>query len=201
MRNVLRTPKVLPWLGTLVMAAWLVSFCSPAAPSTPAAGSGDAPQSPNVGAAGEITIPETPGAERPRRVIGVPETPQPDRTPSASSGGWREIPSWETPIAGSPRGIAREFIVKSATYAFDGIETSLQISKERDTWQGTEVFFRFQSGNGGYGDRTGKIVTPVVTPHEGIVVVQGSRVVAAVLDGVWDMVKEAPVAPVSGTGG
>lgn len=82
---------------------------------------------------------------------------------------------------------ARRFIKVSPTYAFDGIEDSLEVIKvERisdDTWR---IFFAYTSRHAGYGDRSGQVLLPVLMEHETVVTIVAGEVVRAVTDGVYD---------------
>jgi len=96
---------------------------------------------------------------------------------------------------GDSEEVAQTFIMKSATFAFDGIEDSLELVHTLiGRGQGSFVFtFEFQSANAGYGDRTGQEVAPAITPHAAVVAVEYGSVRSAVLDGQWDMVARGPV--------
>jgi len=50
--------------------------------------------------------------------------------------------------------------------------------------------FTFTSNRAGYGDRTGKMVAEVETPHVAVVTVENSRITSGIMDGKWDMVKD-----------
>ncbi len=86
--------------------------------------------------------------------------------------------------------IAREFVLKSPTYRFDGenltyIETLT--AKCPNCW----VFiFEFTSRKAGYGDRSKQQVAQVITQHTAEVTVENGKVTAAVLDDVWDMINQ-----------
>jgi len=96
---------------------------------------------------------------------------------------------------GDSEEVARTFMMKSATFAFDGIEESLEpVHTLIGRGQGSFVFtFEFQSANAGYGDRTGLEVEPAVTGHRAVVAVEYGSVRSAVLDGEWDMMARGPV--------
>jgi hypothetical protein len=91
------------------------------------------------------------------------------------------------------RDIAREFVLTSPTYLFDGkqlthIDTKpLQCSS---CWQFT---FEFTSSQGGYGDRSGKMVIQVITPHTAVITVENGKVTHAVLDDHWDMINQTMI--------
>ncbi len=85
--------------------------------------------------------------------------------------------------------IARNWITEEAsTYVYDGNDLTFE-SEEVVTFGGREAYlytFIFESRHGGYGDRTGKIVTQVITSHKIEVVIQDGEVISAVTDGVFD---------------
>ena len=90
------------------------------------------------------------------------------------------------------RDIAREYLKKSPTYAFDGIEGTLElIETESLRCQSCWTFiFQFQSSHAGYGNRMGKAVIEVVTPHKAEITVVRGDVTQAELDGWWDMIEQ-----------
>jgi hypothetical protein len=88
------------------------------------------------------------------------------------------------------RDIAREFVLTSPTYTYDGegLESVDATTLECDScWQFT---FTFTSRHGGYGDRTGKMVTQAITPHVAAVTVENGKVTRATLDDTWDMIAQ-----------
>jgi len=84
---------------------------------------------------------------------------------------------------------ALEFLLNCPTFRFDGILSSIKVedvvvaSSYPWTWN---VQLSFNSAHSGYGDRTGKILLQVITPHKMWVVVQRGTVVSAVIDEIWD---------------
>jgi hypothetical protein len=87
------------------------------------------------------------------------------------------------------RETARVFVTQEATYRFDGMADTLKLTNTVSIANGWKFTFEFSSSHGGYGNRTGQMVTEVITPHTAIVSVQSGVVTEAVMDGVWDMVK------------
>lgn len=64
--------------------------------------------------------------------------------------------------------IAREFVVSSPTFAFDGMEETLEFGPITILESFPEQYVleaTFTSSHGGYGDRTDQVVTQVLTPH------------------------------------
>jgi hypothetical protein len=85
--------------------------------------------------------------------------------------------------------IAMWFLMNSPTFKFDGIADSISVIDTRilESYPVQYVFvISFDCGNARYGDRTGQMLTEVITPHEAVIKVVEGVVVSAVLDGVWD---------------
>lgn len=89
--------------------------------------------------------------------------------------------------------MAREFVINSQTFRFDGIEETLvhveTLHPDVDTPHLWEFVFTFKCSHAGYGDRSGQILAQVITSHTANVVVQEGKVTSAILDGKWDMIK------------
>jgi hypothetical protein len=86
-------------------------------------------------------------------------------------------------------GLAREFVLSSPTFAFDGMEDTLKIGAVIVLESYPEQYAleaRFTSSHGGFGDRTDQIVTQVLTPHVMEIIVSEGVVISAVTDGQWD---------------
>jgi hypothetical protein len=88
--------------------------------------------------------------------------------------------------------IALEFIKQSPTFVFDGIEETLQPTKSLEisipfTWT---FVFQFNSAHAGYGDRTGKMLAQVITPHEVSITIEQEEIVYASIDNKWDMINQ-----------
>lgn len=93
------------------------------------------------------------------------------------------------------REIAENYVRNSPTFKFDGIEDSLRLVATNplrcpSCW---EFVYQFQCAHAGYGDRTGKVLAQVITPHTASIVVQEGRVVSATMDGRWDMIKQSMI--------
>jgi len=89
--------------------------------------------------------------------------------------------------------VAKEWIqTESPTYSFDGSKLTLEESIETggegcsDCYQFT---FNFESSHGGYGDRSGKMITQVITSHTMVVDVQHGVVTKAITDEKFDEMK------------
>jgi hypothetical protein len=84
--------------------------------------------------------------------------------------------------------VAKIFLRDSPTFSFDGIEDSVEVIRVVTlrtpyTW---EVLIGFTSRHGGYGDRTGQMLTQALEDHEMRIVVNNGEVVEAVTDGVFN---------------
>ncbi len=88
--------------------------------------------------------------------------------------------------------IAEEFVRNSPTFAFDGMEGTLELVETLypDIEYAWGFVFHFECRHGGYGDRTREMVAQAITPHEATVNVERGKVKAAVLDGKWDMINQ-----------
>jgi len=84
---------------------------------------------------------------------------------------------------------AEAFVKSEGTYAFDGMPETFVVRKVSTTGEEARwlVVIEFSSAHGGYGDRTGQIVTEAITPHSVQLFVERAVVVEAVMDGRWDM--------------
>lgn len=94
------------------------------------------------------------------------------------------------------RGVAEAYLSSSPTFAFDGIEDTVELVGDVTMrcpycWA---FEFEFQCSHAGYGDRTGQVLAQVITEHSAWIVVHRGEVVQAVMDGVWDMMEQKMVA-------
>lgn len=93
--------------------------------------------------------------------------------------------------------IAVEFLSGAPTFAFDGIEESIEVldvvAMESYPVQ-YAVTIAFECRQAGYGDRTSQMLAQVITPHEMRVVVSAGEVRSAVIDGEWDELNQRDVA-------
>jgi hypothetical protein len=108
--------------------------------------------------------------------------------------------------------VAESFVKSDETFKFDGMKDTLSIRVEHAAslhdligpklsgmamavtlpLESREYKFKakFDSRHSGYGDRDGKYLLEVITPHEAEITVSGCQVTSAVMDGKWDMVGE-----------
>jgi hypothetical protein len=84
---------------------------------------------------------------------------------------------------------AHQFTVTHPTFAFDGIPESLKLNLVSVIDEKMPVYIvqvNFDSAHVGYGDRSGQVNVEKTTPHTMVVMVSGSSVGSAIIDGVWD---------------
>ena len=94
--------------------------------------------------------------------------------------------------------IARTYVLSSPTFMFDGINRTLSIelvSVSESLPPQYIVKASFDSLHGGYGDRTGAIVTQVITPHIMEIIVIEGKVVSAIIDERWDEINQTQYLP------
>jgi len=103
------------------------------------------------------------------------------------------------------RMIAVEFLRASPTFAFDGIDESVDVldivAMESYPVQ-YAVRIAFECRHTGYGDRTGQVLAQVITPHVIRIVVSAGEVRSGVIDDQWDELNQrdvdsGPVSPES----
>jgi len=83
--------------------------------------------------------------------------------------------------------IAGDWIKNAPTYSFDGSDLVLVDYRSAENYPEEHILtYNFTSSHGGYGNRTGQMVTQVITSHTIEVTLYNSNVVSAVIDGVWD---------------
>ena len=84
--------------------------------------------------------------------------------------------------------LAATWLTNGPTFRFDGIRASLTLTstvklRTPYTW---DYRYRFDCSHSGYGDRSGKNVLQVITPHIATVRVMRGVVVLAIVDVTWD---------------
>jgi len=88
---------------------------------------------------------------------------------------------------------ATRFISEAPTYSWDGVEGSIQVLDSYKTQTPEAVWtvvIEFTCANAGYGDRSGQMVASVVTDHVVTITVEDGAVVKAVVDSVWDELRQ-----------
>jgi hypothetical protein len=110
--------------------------------------------------------------------------------------------------------VAEMFVKEDDTFRYDGMKGSLSIRVENAgaldvmkprlsamsiavalPLRPAEYKFKakFDCLHSGYGDRTGKYLAQVITPHEAEITVVDCQVKSAIMDGRWDMLTEKPI--------
>lgn len=158
-------------------------------------------------APGSQVIPAGPGTPVPQKQEVQPAiTPLPLKTPAPSITPVITPPPVKTPVsAGAPVtapkgeqavslrersiGSARSVLEQDSTFRFDGIRESVKLAGEKALEEGKiwEFYYTFESRYPGYGDRSGRIMAAVITPHKVRIVVRGGTVTEALMDEQWDM--------------
>lgn len=140
---------------------------------------------------GPMTIPAGPATPEPQKqetksaTTPVPPTTMaPVVTPAATPKGEQTISIRERALSS-----AKTIVEQDSTFRFDGIKESLKLAGEKSleegkTWEFTYVF---ESRYPGYGERSGRVMAAVITPHKARIVVKGGIVTEALIDEQWDM--------------
>ncbi|MGB9929192.1 MAG: hypothetical protein ACPK85_12450 [Methanosarcina sp.] len=90
--------------------------------------------------------------------------------------------------------IARTWIENAPTYRFDGFDLKLENHEVLETIpEQHSLTYTFTSRHGGYGDRTGQMVTQALTPHTIEVIVSEKNVTSAIIDGEWDEISQQSI--------
>jgi hypothetical protein len=90
--------------------------------------------------------------------------------------------------------IAENWIKSAPTYSFDGFDLKLENHEILESIPEQHILtYTFTNRHGGYGDRTGQIVTEALTPHRIEITVSGRNVTSAIIDGKWDELAQKPV--------
>lgn len=104
------------------------------------------------------------------------------------------VPVWGTELnLAAAKEAARDFILNSATFKFDGIPGSLALSHDDpgmiSAYRSWSFTFKFETAHPGHGDRTGQMLAQAITAHYATVLVnlETNAVVWAVCDDIWDM--------------
>jgi len=103
-----------------------------------------------------------------------------------------EISAFQQMTEETSKEVAKDFVVNSPTFVFDGIEDSFQLTETITLrcpycWQ---FIFEFDSAQDGYGDRTGQMLAQVITHHIAVITVDHLEVTRAIMDDQWDMLQQ-----------
>lgn len=93
--------------------------------------------------------------------------------------------------------IAEDFLRNSPTYKYDGVEGSI---KHIETLEAFCPYcwgfvFEFQCLNTGYGDRSNKQVSSIITRHKAHISVSQGKVDGGTIDDKWDMMTQQEITP------
>ena len=88
--------------------------------------------------------------------------------------------------------IAREFLISSPTFVYDGIAATLELieivpDSNSQCWN---LVYGFSCKHAGYGDRGGQAITQVITLHKATISVKKGKVTLAIIDGWWDIQRQ-----------
>ena len=87
---------------------------------------------------------------------------------------------------------AREFLNNSPTFAFDGIQGSIELTDTvtLETPHSWTFVYEFESAHAGYGNREDQMLAQVITSHTAYITIQQGEITSAQLDNTWDMLKQ-----------
>ncbi len=91
--------------------------------------------------------------------------------------------------------IALDFLKNSPTFAFDGIEGSINLIRVEPAfcpycWG---FVYQFQCSHAGYGDRHDKMLAQVITDHEAIISISMGEVDGGTIDDYWDIITQQEI--------
>jgi|GEM_PF-1773176 len=84
--------------------------------------------------------------------------------------------------------IGMRFVERSPTYEFDGFNLSFKGLEKKG--EKLILSYEFTSRHSGYGERSGKMLADVITPHRVDLMIEDNRLISAVMDGRWDMINQ-----------
>lgn len=84
------------------------------------------------------------------------------------------------------RRLAEEAVKNASTYKFDGFDLKFESSEPLRCPSCWEFAFSFKSRSAGYGDRSGKLVAQVITPHIIRVTLENGKITSVVTDRTFD---------------
>ena len=96
--------------------------------------------------------------------------------------------------AASAMTTATQFVNAENTFKFDGMADTLNVKMNKTVSDSIfEIVAEFTSRHAGFGDRAGKMVAEVLTPHTAVITVEKGAVSSAVMDGQWDMIAQKAI--------
>ena len=80
----------------------------------------------------------------------------------------------------------------SSTFTFDGVKDSIKQMKVESPDNGKTwiLLYVFRTSHPGHGDRSGHVLTEVITEHSVQITVSKCKIVSALCDNIWDMLKD-----------
>src|SRR5574338_972234 len=107
---------------------------------------------------------------------------------------------------GAAMDAAREFLVSSPTFSFDGVKESVDIVAPLESLKptGSDIFqynikIAFDSAHAGYGNRQDQVLTQAITHHTADISVYDGKVISAIIDNTWDEIHQSNVTSESGS--
>jgi hypothetical protein len=99
---------------------------------------------------------------------------------------------WFNEAAAVERAI--EFLRNSPTFRFDGMPESIRVeTAERLGPFSWRITIAFVCRHSGYGDRTGKVLLQVLTPHRIRIEIERGTIISAIVDEMWDELAQTPI--------
>jgi hypothetical protein len=100
--------------------------------------------------------------------------------------------------------IAKQYTLNDETYKYDGIYNTLKVIPAQNAVSimgvaaasvPTSYTFKasYNSSHTGYGNRAGKVLAQVITPHTALITVKNNQVISATIDGRWNMMTERAI--------
>ena len=101
----------------------------------------------------------------------------------------------QTHTAEEAQEIAVEYITTAPTFTFDGIPQTLEVTRVEplNCESCYEVTIKFSSGYPGFGARSAYFLVRRITPHTAKVRVEKGQVTRAIIDGIWDEMKQESI--------
>ncbi|MBU7018544.1 MAG: hypothetical protein HXS44_13620 [Theionarchaea archaeon] len=101
----------------------------------------------------------------------------------------------QTYTAEEAQQVAADYIKRAPTYTFDGIAGTFQVSQVEplDCKGCFEVTIKFTSGYPGFGARSAYFLVRRLTPHTAKVRVEKGQVTQAIIDDIWDEMKQQSI--------
>lgn len=106
-----------------------------------------------------------------------------------------ELSAFEQMSEEESQQIALDFLKKSPTFTFNGIENSIKLVRVEPAFcpHCWGFVYEFRCAHPGYGDRSGQILAQVITDHEAMIGVSMGEVDGGTIDGKWDMIHQREI--------